>query len=138
MDHHDCPHYRKSEEERSRFDTLSAKIREEIETNMRELGLKPERMSSQVHIAALLGARAVLLAEDAALAPATYNEVSREGNVKPVTHPLYVQATSTATAYTNALKQLGIYASTEKVQTKAQEKTDADNPMSSILQEIGQ
>lgn len=137
MDHTNCPHYQRAETDRAEFARLVGELRQEIEANMRALGLKPERMSAQVRSAAMIGARAEMLSLQAAVVPATYTEVSREGNEKPVTHPIYIQATSTATAYANALKMLGIYASTEKVATRAQDKVDDQSPLASLMSEMG-
>ena len=136
MDHTNCPHYQKAQLDRQKFDELTAAIRREIEDDMRGLGLKPERFTSLISAAVIQGARAKMLSDEAAITPPTYDEVSREGNVKPVTHPIHIQATAASAAFSAQLKQLGIYASTEKVSTRAQDKTGDESPLDRLTREM--
>lgn len=139
MNNPDCPYYQKAELEQSTFQRLKAELRDEIEGDMRALGLQPERMRSQVRNAAALLARAEMYADQAAVTPLTYQEKSREGNVKPVTHPVHIQATSVASAAANALKMLGIYAAADKVSTRVKDSDSADDsPLSALMAQMQQ
>lgn len=134
-----CPWRVQANAEKASFLTMVKECREQIEESMKSLGLSPIKLAPMVKNAAILMARNEIISIEAALTPMTYNEVSREGHVKPVTHPVHVQATTVASALANALKQLGIYASTDKVSTDPTDSSvsSKDSGIASMFANLG-
>ena len=133
MEHTTCPHYQRTAARTDEFREAVARYRSEIEANMRALGLNPTNLSALVMGAAIQGASYEATAMEAAITPLTYDEVSREGNVKPVSHPVHARRDTAFTAYLNSLKQLGIYAATEKVSTKVADKSQEMSPLEQLM-----
>lgn len=127
-----CPWRVNANIEKTTFLTMVRECREQIEESMKSLGLSPVKMAPMVKNAAILMARNEMISIEAALTPLTYNEVSREGHKKPVTHPVHVQATTVANALAGALKQLGIYAATDKVATDPKDPNGGSSKGSGI------
>ena len=138
MNNPDCPYYESRRRDEAEIMQQIADETAIIEADMRALGLKPENMRSLVRMAAILGVKARRLQIAALLTDATYIETSREGNEKPVSQPIHAQAASAATAYNNALKQLGINANVEKVSTRVAEPETDDSPLAKLMSEMGQ
>lgn len=128
-----CPFHEAKKMELAEFREKVTEYRQQIVQNMNDLGLDSARLSSQVNAAAITGARHEIAAFEAAITPFTYTEVSREGNEKPVTHPIHSLATALASAYAKQLQLIGIYASADKVKTKAKTEDDEQTGALSFL-----
>ena len=113
-----CPFHQQRQKQYTDFAELMEAYKQKIIADMDAIGLQYGKMMSQVENAAMLGARSEMAAKESAVTPLFYIEVSREGNEKPVTHPIHTTATTLANAYGAALKNLGIYAAAEKVKTR--------------------
>lgn len=119
-----CPFHQQRQKQYGDFEQLMEQYIQKIMSDMEAIGLQYQKMMSQVENAAMLGARSEIAAKESAVTALFYIEVSREGNEKPVTHPIHTTATTLANAYGAALKNLGIYASAEKVKTKLKKEED--------------
>lgn len=126
-DHTNCPFYDRQTRLEEEFTTLCARFEEEIRADMNELGLKTAGLRTLIRTAAIDMARDYQTSRKAFTTPLTYTETSREGNEKPVSHPVHSQANTVSALVASKLKQLGIYAATDKVSTRIKDD-DAKAP----------